>query len=205
MVMPSSQEQPTANYDFILSGGQKPRGRLSLPGGSSRTGRIIIFGAGLVLLLVISIMFFSLLSSSSRANTDKLISITQQQQEIIRVSTIGIEKARSSATRNLAVTTELSMVSAQKKMLDLLKKRGHKVGLKQLALKQKASTTSALEEAALNNSFDETFTKLINDELTEYRTSVRATYNTSSSKTEKALLDEAFQGAGTLLASTTPQ
>lgn len=203
--MNPNQQQPAPNYDFIMNGNQKPRGRFSLPGGNSRNGRIIIFSVGILVLIIATFMFFSLLSSSSRANTDRVIEITQQQQELIRIADIGTSKARTSASRNLAMTTKVSMMSAQNQLVGLLKKNGHKVGGKQLALKQDPAATSALSAAALNNTFDEVFTKLINEKLSEYRASLKTAFSGSTSKKEKSLLDENFQGAGVLLTATASQ
>lgn len=185
-------------YDFLTNSPTPKRG-FSLPGGNSKNTRILLVVAGLVLLLFVGIIFFSLLSSGSKTNTERLISIAAKQQELIRVSGIGISKARTADARNLAVTTELSVLSSQQQTLSLLKKQGHKLSTKDLAVDKKASTDTTLTNADQNNSFDDAFLGILVTQLGDYRTNLRTTYDGSQSKSEKIILDTAFRGTALLL------
>jgi ribulose bisphosphate carboxylase small subunit len=190
--------QPQANYDFIFEDKKKPK-RSLLPGGGSQTMRIILVATGALALLVIIIVFLSLLSGSSKGTTEALASLTAEQTEIVRVSGIGITKARDSEAKNLAITTELSVETSQQQIIALLKKQGHKLGTKELNLKRSASTDTQLTAAATANTFDDTFIKVMTDELTTYRTHLKSAYDASKSKNEKSILADAYNGVNQIL------
>ena len=155
-----------------------------------------------MILLIVVLVVFSLLSKGGSGSSAQLTDIAEQQTEIARVADIGVQKATSTATKNLAHTTKLSMISGQQQTVALLKKQGHKVSSKQLAIKQNSTTDQQLNDAAANNNFDATFTKLLTDELNSYRQSLSTTYKASNSSSERALLLDDFNGAALLVGST---
>jgi hypothetical protein len=200
-----------SQYDFIMNHGQKPKKGLmpSLPTGNSKKQRIILM-SGLGLGLFVGLIIVSMLLSSAGKNaTQPLVSIAQQQQEIIRVADLGTRSARASATSALAETTELTTTSGQQKTITYLTQKRRKVSTKELAAKQNTQTDAAFKTATANGDFDETFITTIAKLLTDYRTSLSKQYDASNNKTEKTLLKQLYTNAGTLLknqtASTTGQ
>lgn len=191
-------------YDFIMNDNNAPkRGMFSWLNNSSKNARLAIFVGGLVALLIIIIMFVSLLSSAGKSQTESLISLAQEQAEIVRVANIGVEKANSQDTKNLASTALSNMESAEFQTVSLLASNGHKLDTKKLALKQSSETDSQLEEATNNNSFDETFTKIVETQLKAYRLHVQSLYGTSKNDIEKSILSSQFSSVSIFLSSGT--
>ena len=195
---------PPANesnqYDFITKGDVKPRRGLgSMLSGNSTTQRIIFAVGGLLILLIIGIMLMSYLGKSSKGDTEALIGLAQQQTELARVAAVGVEKGTSPATKYLATTAQLSIESSRQDVIALLKKGGHKVGEKTLASKKNAETDNQLDDAAQNNTFDGTFTEILNEELTSYSTSLSKAYNSTQSDSERQILKNAFNSAKILI------
>ncbi|MGZ6005072.1 MAG: hypothetical protein ACXWLH_02880, partial [Candidatus Saccharimonadales bacterium] len=178
----------------------QPKNGLSAKlGGGSKTRRILIVVAGIIFILVIVIVLFSSVFKSSGGAVVQLTDLAQQQSEIARVADIGVQKAVSSATKNFAHTTKLTMLSSQNDTLAVLKKSGHKISDKQLALKTNSATDQQLDAASANSTFDATFTKLITDELNSYRTSLQSDYRLATSTNEKVLLQDSFNSVSLLL------
>ena len=187
-------------YDFILSGKSKQRPGF---GGGSVKQRLIIVAIGGGLLLIAAIILVSIISGGSKGGTEALVNLAQQQTEIARVAAIGEDKASSSDTKNLAITTELSMQSSAGDTVALLKKSGHKIGDKTLALLQSSKTDDELNAAAANNTFDDTFTKLIQSELVSYRTSLQNAYRNATKTSEQQLLQTSFNSATVIIGDQT--
>ncbi len=200
-MQPNTPAPTPADYDFILNHGANAPKRSLLPGfgGSGRQRYIKIGLAGAVLLIII-VLLSSLLFGGSK--NESLVGIAQTQQELIRVSTIGAQKAQTSAASQLAVNTELTVMTNQKDVLAQLKKSGQKVNTKVLALKQNSQTDAALTEAALNNRYDEAFIQVMQKQLVDYQKLLKATYDTTSSRVLQQILNNEFNQATVLLAST---
>lgn len=183
-----------SNYDFIMNSPQPKKGF-----GSMKQRLLIVLVGGLVLLTII-IVVFAMLSGSGGSSVDNLTSLAQQQTEIARIADIGVQKSTSDATKNLAYTTKLSLLSSQQQTVAFLAKKGKKLNEKTLALKKNSTTDQRLSDAESNNTFDETFTKLLNDELTSYRTAVQAEFKTSTNNAERLILQDSFNGTSLLIA-----
>jgi hypothetical protein len=189
--------QPQPDYDFIMNTDHAPKKPL-LPRGDSKQGRIFLVIGGAVALITILVVIMALISAAGNAGKADLVKAAQQQAEIIRVSKIGIDKARDPSARNLATTTNLSLLSDQTTLLAALGKKGIRVGAKDLALGKDSKTDIALTTAEQSNRFDEVFTQTIKAELTEYQATLKKTYDSASSKSLKATLSDQYKHAGQL-------
>jgi len=201
---------PTGNghdpYDFIFSSNQQPkRGLSTMLSGNSKKQRVIIALFGSVVFIIMATVAFSLITSSGKSSTQALIELAQEQTELVRVTDTGVSKARSSAAKNLAITTRLSVHTSQLDTIALLKKSGHKLGVKQLGLKQSAQTDQQLSAAVTNNTFDEVFTELLHEQLVAYRASLQKIYKATTNKTKKQILQTSFNGVGLLIGDQTTQ
>ncbi len=194
------------SYDFIFNNPQPPkRGLGSALSGNSKKQRIIIAVIGGVILIIVAMAAFSFITSSGKSSTQALIELAQEQTELVRVADTGVGKARSGATKNLAITTQLSLQTTQLDTIALLKKNGHKLGAKQLGLKQSAATDQQLTVAVASNTFDEIFTELLHKQLAAYRVSLQKVYKTATNKTEKQILQTSFNGVTLLIGGQTVQ
>lgn len=182
--------QPQENpYQFINDTNHKAKKSL-LPTGNGKQGRIIVAIVGLVVLMIVGFVAMTLLSSGGNAEKQDLLKAAQQQTELIRISKIGIEKARDPATVNLAINTSLALQSDQTVLLSHTK-----VTSKELALGRSNKTDVALTTAEQSNKFDEVFTQIIQTELTQYQTTLKSAYDKASGKKLKASLTDLYTHA----------
>jgi hypothetical protein len=184
--------QPHPDYDFIVNANHTPK-RPLVPGGNSKRGRIIIAVSGIVLLFIIASLVMVMLASSGNSQKETLLKTAQQQAELIRVSKIGVDKARDPAARNLAITTNLSLQSDQTTLLSHVK-----LSTKEIALGKNTKTDIDLTTAEQSNRFDEVFTATIQTELAAYQKTLKTAYDQASSKKLKASLSDLYTHAGVL-------
>jgi hypothetical protein len=182
-------------YDFILNN-QPPK--KSWFSGNSMKQRILIVVGGGTALLVVFMVIFAVLGSSKQTNTQELVTITQQQSELIRISGIGVQKARSTTAKNLAITTQLSITSEQQALLATLKNQGRKLSSKDLALGKNSKNDTLLTQAEQNNRFDEAFVEEIQKELLDYQKNVKAAYQSATNTKVKQALQVQFKNASIL-------
>jgi hypothetical protein len=185
-------------YDFIMNHGQK-QPRNFMPTGNSKKQRIILVSLLIAVVLVGFIVLSLFLASSSKGKTEPILAIARQQQEIIRVSSVGVTNARSSATAALAMNTALSTNTAQQQSVTYLAKNGRKTNTKALSSLKNAQTDTALTSAMQNGEFDKVFTDTIDKLITDYQAAIKKEYNSSKSQSEKALLKPQYDGSVLLL------
>ncbi len=198
MLMQQNPSSPS-DYDFILNHNPAPK-RSIIPGaGSSLKQRIlfVVIGGGVLLILIVLVA--SLLSGAGKEKGQRLLQIAQAQNELIRVSTLGVTKATSSNARALAITTQLSMETAQKDVLSQMQKQGQNTNPTTLAATKDSKTDDALAAAAQNNRYDETFLQIMHTSLTDYQNLLKTAFDESSSKSMQTLLNNEYLGAGLLI------
>jgi len=165
--------------------------------GGGKKPLVILIGGGLVFLLLIVVLINGLISNANKADTESLVKAAKQQQELIRISDIGIQKAKTQSAKNIAVTTKLSLASQQSAMETAIKAAGLNPK-KVLVVSANAETDKALETAEQNNRFDEEFLKIMSANLVIYQKSVKTAYSGATSKKLKAALDSQYKSANTL-------
>lgn len=198
LMQPNQPERP--DYNFIFN---SPQPKRSLIAGGSLKQRLLIVGAGSLILVMLLLIGWSLLFGNTTSNTERLVGIAAQQKELVRIAATGLESASSAETRNFASTVSLSMASAQTETNALLSKQGRKVKEKELMVAGSAQTDEALTKAAQINQFDETFNNIIRTSLEKYQRDVKTAFDNSNSRSEKAALEKLYNSASTL-AKTTP-
>lgn len=191
--MPPVNQGP---YDFIMKEDQK-KPRFSFSGSKKQ---ILFLSLAAVILIMIVFIAGALITSSGKSTTQTLVNLAEEQTELARVADIGVAKSRGSASKNLATTTKLAMQSSLQDTIALLKKQGHKLKTKELSLKRNAATDTTLNNAALNNNFDDTFLQIMQSQLKTYQTDVKQAFDASKSKNEKALLAASYNGMTVILA-----
>lgn len=180
--------QPQNPYDFMHAG------QISRNGGSKKT-RILIVAGGATVLLIVALIFISILGSAGKADKQSLITLAQQQTELIRVSKLGQERAKDSSAKNLAVTVGVSLQSDQTALQGILKSQHIKLSAKELAAGKKQETDSLLNNAEQTNKFDAVFIQTIQLQLKNYQKTLNDTYTKTQSKKTKALLEHQYKNA----------
>lgn len=194
--VPSGNGKP--NYDFIFNPEQQKK-KLPLPGG--KKGRIITVAVIAAVLITAGSILAGIISNAGKADTEALITAARQQQELIRVSKLGIDKAKTGEAKNIAVTTLLALESEQDDMQAAIKTAGLNPK-KVLVGSADVKTTQALTAAEQNNRFDEEFLKIMTASLTAYQKSVKAAYDGATSSKLKAALSAQYKSANTLAGIT---
>lgn len=200
--MPPEQSNHPSNYDFIMNP-EKPKRRSLFPIGGSSKQRLLMLVAGILALLIILVLFFSMFLGGQN-NSDKLLSLAQEQTEVIRVSDIGVNKARESKAKNLAAATKLAVQTDHNATVERLKKLGKKAEAKTLSATKNTQTDQKLDTAAINSKFDETFVQTLQEMLVKYRTNVKSLYDSTGSSTEKQFLASSYDSTSLLLKQTLP-
>jgi hypothetical protein len=187
------QNGPPSNneYEFIMNAGNSPKKPLLDLGRASKFKKILIFGAGIILLLMLISIVFSFLNSAGSAQKDKLLELAQTQQEIIRVAEAAEEKI---GDRNLlfkANSVRLAVSSSQQDIIAALAARGEKKIDKRLAAGLNPQNDAVLLEGEQNGNFDETYRALLQQQLNNYGLQLQAAHE-GSTKSEKQAIEKAY-------------
>lgn len=183
-------------YDFIMQEPHKPKHKIT--GGSSLKSRVLVVVGGAVALIVLAILFFTVIAGGNKGINQKLLELAQEQTEIVRLADIGIEKARSADTKNLATTIKYSVTSSLNDVLAIIKKKSTD---KNLTVTKNSATDQTLDTAATNNNFDAVFTETMATKLKTYQTNIRSIYDTTENQNTRRVMSDAFNSVGVLLAN----
>ncbi len=186
-----SSNNPSPDYDFIMSSGQ-PSKRSLLPKGASKLQRILIFIALVGILVTIGAVIFSLVLGGNNSNTEKLVAISAKQTELARVAAIGEKDAVGTDAKNLASTVSLSLISGQQQLSVVISKQGRKIKPQELNSAKNEKTDKLLTTAGQSNRFDETFIEIMQTGLVDYQKALNDAYNSSSSTDEKQTLENLY-------------
>lgn len=190
---PQAPENPS-QYDFIVNNQSPKRGP------SSKTMLLFVAGTAGVL-IVLAWIILSLVFGGKGAATAPLVTLAQEQTEIIRITKAADDSNQLSSqdAQNFSRNTRLTISSDQAELTNFLAKNGKKLTKKQLALKQSATTDSTLQAAASSGTYDSTFISVLQTQLKTYQTSLSQAFKGASSASEKALLKGEFDNATLLL------
>lgn len=192
--------QPEQNpYDFILNTNEQPKPKLFNTGGSKKN-RIILIAGLFSLVFIAFILISSFLGGADKNLQTKLLTIAQEQTEIIRVADLSKNEktVRDQNTLVFAYNTSISLNTSSQQVTKILSKN-KKVDQKQLALKKDTKTDELLKNAALNNTYDETFKDILKKQLTTYQTNLKDAYSSAKDPADKAVLKNAYDTATILL------
>lgn len=196
---PQQPQQP-ANYDFIMNPEQTPK-RSPFSGNNSMAMRLLVVAGALFILMIVAFIVMRLMGAGG-ADFDKkaMLSVAQDQTEIVRLADRGLEEASAQSTKNLSITVKLGVQSEQNKLLEYLASAGYTPKPKDLALKHNAQTDTQLDQAKSSSTFDTAFTGVIKQSLETYKADLTAAYNSAKDAQAKSQLQERYKVADTLLA-----
>lgn len=184
-------QQPEHNpYGFFM---EPPKPQRQLFGGSPLK-KYGLLAAILAVVLILIVIIISL-ATGGNDNNATLLGIAQKQQELIRVAADGAKNSKNTSITNFAATTQVSLSSAQQDIIGYMAKRGAKVNDKTLALGRDAQTDKALGAALAANTYDTTFTSVMQSDLTTYKTALDNARTTAATKTEQDLLKQQVTNA----------
>lgn len=195
----------TPNYDFIINTDHASKPKRLPGGGNSMRSRILLVAGGIMILLVVGVIVMNLLSSGDKHARTQLTELAQTQAEIIRVSEIGQEKARQPVTKNLAITTGLSLKSDQTELVATLAKQNIKLSAAQLAGGKNAKTDSILGTAEQSNRFDEIYMQTLNTLLIGYQKQLSTAYEGTTKKQLRETLKKQYDHSLILINQTKSQ
>ncbi len=185
-------------YEFIVNPNTPKHNRSLFGGGSSVFARLgILLGGAVLLMIIVGIVISAL---APKGSTSGLTAIAQRQQEIVRVATAATLQATGQDTKNFVANTELSITSSQQQVLAYLADHGTKLAAKQLGLDKDAQTDTLLANAATANNYDSAAVENLTSQLQTYKQQLQTTFNQTSSKTVKQLVQNSFASADKLLA-----
>lgn len=205
---PVPNPTPTANpagynYDFILNPEKPTKPKVPLAG-SSTLQRVLIVVGILTVVIILGAIVSSVLSAGSKEKTQGLLTVAQEQTEIIRIATDGTLHTTSVPAQGLAQNVQASITSDNVALIEYIKNNGQKVTKAQLGLKHSKTTDTSLATALGNNTYDTTFKDVIQTELTDYMVALQKVYKTNPSPKGKALLSKQYDAA-TLLKTASEQ
>jgi hypothetical protein len=197
---PPSSPAPdnTGQYDFIVNNGASSKRP------APKNMLIFIVGAA-VLLVILAWVILSLVFGGKGGAVAPLITIAQEQTEIVRVTKLADDSNRLSTqdAKNFSKTTRLTVGSDQSKLVAFLAKNGKKLSEKQLGSKHSATTDTALDAAASSGTYDSTLVSTLQTQLKTYQASLQQAYTGATSSSEKTLLKSEFDNATLLLEQST--
>ena len=162
------------NYDFIMNSSKSSKKSL-LPNGSMKQ-RIITVGAVTALLIVVAMIASNLLSAAANKGSSQLIDLAAYQTALKTIIAVGADKSRDATLKNNATTAKYTLESDYQQLTKIIKSRGIKIP-KDFATRYNTTTlTTQLDEADKANRFDEEFTEVYKDKLTNYKTKLSETY-----------------------------
>jgi hypothetical protein len=196
---PTSPNGGQNPYDFIINGHQKKK-RSFLPSNNSPKDKMLFMVAGIGIVLAVLALVIMVFFSGGGASAG-LTTVAQKQTEVIRISNVGSQKARSTKTVALAENTLVTTTTAQQETIAYIKKKGKAPTTKTLALGANKQSDIKLATAERAGQYDEVFTSIIKADLNSYQQELASAYKASNSKTEKALLQKQYNQVVVLLKS----
>lgn len=157
--------------------------------------RGIILGVGIVFVLILVSVISNIMSAGSEAGVLNMKRVLARQTEIIRVADLAAAGGQATETRAMALNVSLTVSSDKNRISKILADGKIKVTAQELGARLDAQADTALNEAASNGRYDETFRQLISTQLTDYLSLLETAHSTSSTETTKAELQKSHANA----------
>lgn len=158
---------------------------------------ILAVVVGLIVLIIIYSLFFG-----GGGKWQPYINLMARQQEIVRATNLAQQqfKLQDPQTQALAATVSATVSSEEQQLTNYLATNKVKVSPAQLATGIDKTTDEQFKAASQNNNLDQVYVAYLKDNLTRYQLDIQPLYKSAGTK-GKAILKEAFDSAGTILAS----
>jgi hypothetical protein len=200
----TGQAQPPAgqhDYSFIMEPANPfPKSGRTVNSGSPIIKLLLGLG-GFFAVIVIVVIVKSIVGGSPTIDTTDLVSVLQDQQELIHLSQGIVMKqvGLDDTTVNSALTIEITVTDAQGKLLGYLQTNNEKVETKQLGLKVSSATDAQVVSAQSNGTLDQTYQTIMQGQLTTYAQDLKTAYAVDKGVKGRALLNSDYKAAQLLL------
>lgn len=184
-------------YEFIFA--EQQHHKQTASSGGSMVKRVLVIVGGLVVLAVVAAIVMSLLAPKD-TSLDKLTSVLQEQQEIVRIANLSDTSATSIDLKNLAVNVSLSVGTNATSMQNYLSERNIKITETLLAAKQDTKTDTLFTNAKSTNTFDRVAAQTMQSLLVTYRSNLNTTYQDVKGANARKELQSSYQTAEILIA-----
>lgn len=199
---PPPQPEQQNPYDFFMEQ-EGPKQRGGGLGNSPLKKALLIVGLFVGVLTLLGVILA--IVSHKPNNTAPLITIAQDQQELIRIASDGAKHGRSTTIQNYAVTAESSLTSAQSSLVAFMAKQGIKVNAKSLDASHSPTTDQALATALTAETYDSTFTSISQAALAKYIRDLNQEISVAPTRAEATLLQQQNAYAQLLQKQLSPQ
>ena len=191
---PNNLSQPPANdpnpYGFITDPAKPPKTPMF---GGSMKSRVILVVAGLIVVFILGLIINTLLSASSNKSNQVLKNAVAEQQEIIRISEMGMKDALTPDTKGYATTVNFVTKTSQKNLQERLGKQKIKMNKQDFASKTNTKTDELLKSASASNSYDEAMNSALDKLLEQHMKTIQTAYDMSGSAKTKEVLKKDFE------------
>ena len=197
--MPPQQTPPSNPYEFITNPSTPVNGgaRKFSMGSDPKKAVILIVVGGLILLVAVFVLY-KLIFPTNNGNLPYLTTAAQTQSELKHISTDAPNQATSQTTKNIALTINLTMTTAQSQLLNQLHKEGRSISKATLTATQSLSTDSQLKSAQSVSNYDAVYLQVTQQQLNIYQKYLKLALDNSTSRSEKILLINDINGAALL-------
>lgn len=198
---PAPQAPAPDPYEFFLAQ-QKSTKKSSFSPGSGGPSTVVKVLFGLFALVFFGVSMFILFNTvfGGEDTSAPVVAVASHQKEVLRVAQGGAKQVNSTQLKNFTSTTEVSLLSAQKELITYLGKIGAKVDTESIpATAGSATTDKALASSLTTNTYDSTFTSIMQSSLNTYLERLESAAALSTTVTEKTLLQKQAGEARLLL------
>jgi hypothetical protein len=185
-------QQP--NFDFIMNPG-KNRGMGSSAG---KKQRVVTVVGGVAVLLIATLLIGSLLNRAANKSNDQVLDLVAYQSELKRIIEIGVDKARSSDTKNKATTASYTLESDYQQTVKIVSSRGIEVPKDLTSRYASAQIDKDLDAAEKANEFDQKYGEIYKEKLTNYKSKLSEIYP-ALSPSEQVIIKKSSDNAKLLL------
>ena len=176
-------------YEFILNPAKPPKKKtFGLGGNNLLKVAVIIIVTAIGVMILLTVLLNAL--APKKLSADELKSVAQSQAELLRVAGQATASSVQQNTKNLATTIELTMSTQEHQTIALLKANGVKMGAKELALKQDATSDQKLAAAKTTSTYDQTYITIAQASLTSYANYLKQLTTKTNSQSERDRMSE---------------
>lgn len=182
------------SYDFILNPDQKRSVGPSFAGPQ----KILMILGLFTGVIIISVILFSLISSSGGTNRTNLVATSAHQTELIRVLKLGMNDVNDPNLRQKFQTLLTTTSTDSQEISALISSREIEITLLEKNAQKDAKIDEDLKEAKQRKNFDPAFEAAVNKTTTKYFQSLQATLSSAISAQEKEALSTALTNVQTI-------
>ena len=191
VISPNETPPSESAYDFMFNA-QKPHQPTLLKLPQSLSMRLLVGLGGLLVVIVLIIVIAS--ASKGQSNEAALISVAQDQQELIHLATnASSQTSLSSNNQTFVATANLTLANNSTQLNTYLKAVGYNVSLAEENLKISTGVDQTLTDAASSGDFNPTFDQIMQEQLKLYVDNINTAYIQTKGVNGRALLKSLYK------------